>query len=152
MKVKRNPREAGFCKHLINLRKRGASARVFSIIQNIVETYPRAFRPLGLWRPNQTVRTLQHEGLIFQDSARLVSSWRYWREKGCKFFMSTKIAPGLSDTPYYQPMLLGEGPGRLAKTEGKPLASPGFGEEKEHISGLFVPSVDTPNFDSRPWL
>ena len=40
---------------------------------------------------------------------------------------------GLSDTPYYQPMLLGEG----------------FGEEKEHISGLFVPGVDTSTFDSR---
>lgn len=39
---------------------------------------------------------------------------------------------GLSDTPYYQPMLLGEG----------------FGEETEHISGLFVPSVDA-TFDSR---
>eukprot|EP00435_Cladocopium_sp_Y103_P035088 s1054_g9.t1 len=39
---------------------------------------------------------------------------------------------GLSDTPYYQPMLLGEG----------------FGDETEHISGLFVPSVDA-TFDSR---
>lgn len=39
---------------------------------------------------------------------------------------------GLSDTPYYQPMLLGEG----------------FGEETENISGLFVPSVDA-TFDSR---
>lgn len=100
-------------------RKWDASARVFSITRKVVEIYPRVFRLLGLCRPNQTVRTLQHEGLIFQDSIRLVSSWS--REKPCKF--STKIAPGLSDTPYYQPMLLGEGPGRLTKmTEGKPLA------------------------------
>ena len=30
-----------------------------------------------------------------------------------------------------------------------PLSQPGFGEETEHISGLFVPSVDA-TFDSRP--
>lgn len=33
----------------------------------------------------------------------------------------------------------------------KPSKTPGFGEEKEHISGLFVPGVDTSTFDSR-WL
>ena len=30
-----------------------------------------------------------------------------------------------------------------------PLSQPGFGEETEHISGLFVPSVDA-TIDSRP--